>query len=71
MAEKYEKAMSRVHDLIAISSDDETMYCYFQVFHVKSDCELHMIISARSLGKCMSCGVTMHVRYSHSNGDRV
>jgi tetratricopeptide (TPR) repeat protein len=35
MAEKYEKAISRVHDLIAVSSDDEAMYCYIQVYHAR------------------------------------
>jgi hypothetical protein len=38
MDEKYEKAISRVHDLIAVSSDDEAMYCYIQVFLARSDC---------------------------------
>ena len=34
---KYDAAVSRVHDLIDVSKDDEEMYCYIQLFCAKLD----------------------------------
>ena len=37
VSRKYDAAISRVHDLIEVSKDDEEKYCYIQVFHTKLD----------------------------------
>ena len=35
VSHKYDAAISRVHDLIDVSKDDEEIYCYVQVLHAK------------------------------------
>ncbi|KAF8552129.1 hypothetical protein OG21DRAFT_1486431 [Imleria badia] len=49
VARKCDTAISRVHDLIGVSRDDGTTYCYIQVFHL--DCEQALDDMDQVLGK--------------------
>lgn len=69
VSQKYEAAVSRINDLIAVSMNDETTYCCVQVLKCNRITDMCMTMFHRSLEKCISCKVTTHVRYSRSDVD--